>query len=93
MRVEHIRKYKPQPNEKAVRIDRATPLGNPFHIGRDGDRDAVCDKHADLLANSPALQELARTKLAGADVLLCWCAPQRCHGQNYVEFMSVPSRA
>lgn len=87
MRTENLRTYKYPFGEKAIRIDRMTPLGNPFRIGRDGDRAAVIAKHADLLRHSPALQEEARTRLAGADLLLCWCAPAACHGENYIAFV------
>jgi hypothetical protein len=72
-------------------IGRPSPLGNPFVIGRDGDRDTVVDKyHAWLVglwnsnSNHPACSELIRLyelhKQQGELTLVCWCAPQRCHG-------------
>ena len=35
-----------KPPSTAVYIGRGSPWGNPFVIGKDGDRDTVCDKYA-----------------------------------------------
>lgn len=61
-------------------VDRTTALGNPFVLGRDGDRDEVCDKYAAHLAARPDLLEQARA-LRGR-VLGCHCAPLRCHADT-----------
>ncbi len=67
-------------------------FGNPFTIGPDGDRDEVCDKHMQWLMEinyhwvEPKRREWVRRKiyiLEGKD-LLCFCAPERCHGENYI---------
>ncbi len=68
----------------AVRIDRRTPWGNPFVIGRDGDRGQVIARHrADLWrrirAGEVPLGALAA--LHGRD-LACHCAPLPCHGET-----------
>lgn len=65
---------------KAVGIMRGTKWGNKFEIPRDGDRDAVCDKHAAKLENSPEL--LAQLSELKGRVLVCCCYPQRCHGDE-----------
>ncbi len=67
----------------AVRIDRRTRWGNPFVIGRDGDRERVIARYrADLWrrirAGEVALANLAA--LHGRD-LACHCAPAPCHGE------------
>jgi hypothetical protein len=61
-----------------VRIDRESKWGNPFVMGRDGDRAEVIRKYrawvveqADLMGALPALR---------GKVLGCWCAPAACHG-------------
>lgn len=61
-------------------VDRSSKWGNPFVMGRDGDRSAVIDKHAAWLLCSDEAAPLRRTiyELAGQD-LWCWCAPAACH--------------
>lgn len=34
---------------RTVRVDRRSPLGNPFVMGSEGERDVVCDAYAALL--------------------------------------------
>jgi hypothetical protein len=62
-----------------VYVGRPSPFGNPFVIGRDGDRGTVIRKYRAWLLAQPALVERARRELAGK-VLGCWCAPSPCHG-------------
>ena len=59
-----------------VRIDRGSKWGNPFHIGKDGNRDQVCDKYQQYFEQS----NLDIRELIDAKRLFCWCAPLRCHG-------------
>lgn len=71
----------------AVRVDRKSPYGNPFVIGRDGDRAAVIAKHEawwfdDAQAD---LREQAVRELRGRD-LVCWCAPEACHADLLLRF-------
>jgi hypothetical protein len=62
----------------AVYIGRPSKWGNPFVIGRDGTRGAVVAKYRAWLSGNPALMA-ALPELCGKD-LVCWCAPQACHG-------------
>lgn len=71
-----------------VRIDRQTPWGNPFVIGRDGDRAEVIEKYRSWVQNSDSqaaswirqhAHELAGKRLG------CWCAPKPCHGDVLAE--------
>ncbi len=62
-----------------VYVGRPGPWGNPFVIGRDGDRAKVVELYANYLRDNPELVERARRALAGK-VLGCWCAPLACHG-------------
>jgi hypothetical protein len=72
------RGWKPEPGE-GVYIGRPGSWGNPFEIGRHGDRDEVVRKYRAWLLGQPELVAKARRELAGKD-LWCWCAPLRCHG-------------
>ena len=64
----------------AVYIGRPSKWGNPFQIGRDGDRNAVIAKHREWLKSQPLLLRSAG-ELRGRD-LVCFCAPLACHGHT-----------
>lgn len=67
-----------------VYIGRPGPWGNPFAIGRDGDRAQVIDKYRRWLTDQPELVAKARSELRGK-TLGCWCAPMACHGDVLTE--------
>ena len=70
-------------NGKAVRVDRGSLFGNPFVLGADGDRDAVCDAYEDhYLPHKPSIMN-ALPSLKGK-VLICHCYPLRCHAQSLI---------
>lgn len=63
-----------------------SPLANPYHIGKDGDRVQVIRKYKVWLwtvmqaKNSDAWDELKRLVDAPEPLTLgCWCLPQPCH--------------
>jgi len=60
----------------AVYIGRGSPYGNPFVIGKDGDREEVIKKFEDNV-----LPHLDVSELRGKD-LVCFCAPKACHGDS-----------
>jgi hypothetical protein len=62
----------------AVYIGRGSKWGNPFKIGRDGDRVAVIAKYERWLADQHHLLR-ALDELGGRD-LVCFCAPRSCQG-------------
>ena len=64
----------------AVYVGRPSPFGNPFVIGRDGDRETVIAKYEAWLRARPELVEKVKRELKGKD-LICWCHPQRCHAE------------
>jgi hypothetical protein len=67
-----------------VYIGRPGPFGNPFEIGKDGNRQEVVEKYAEWVLTQPELLATIRTELKGK-VLGCWCAPKLCHGDILVE--------
>ena len=67
-----------------VRIDRQSKWGNPFVLGRDGDRETVIRRYAlEYLPAQPAL--LAAIGELRGKALGCWCAPEGCHGDTLID--------
>jgi len=62
-----------------VYIGRPSKYGNPFSIGKDGDREEVIKKYKEWLLHNPDLIEDIKRELKGK-VLGCWCSPNACHG-------------
>lgn len=76
-----------------VRIDRRSPYGNRYEIGRDGNRATVIDRHMTdwraMLADSTTRdQALACLFFMKGNRLGCHCAPLACHGDNYVTLIA-----
>lgn len=68
----------------AIYVGRPSKYGNPFIIGRDGNREEVIRKYKDYIYNKPGLLEQAKQELVGKD-LVCWCAPLQCHAEVLLE--------
>ena len=77
--------------DSEIYIGRPSPLGNPFVIGKDGDRNNVIKLYKEWLhnkvyveENSAVLRELhiiaERERNNKNTQLVCWCAPLACHG-------------
>lgn len=71
-------------NPYDVYIGRPGPFGNPFEIGKDGNREEVVEKYAEWVLTQPELLAKIRSELKGK-VLGCWCAPKLCHGDIIAE--------
>lgn len=76
-----LNKYKDHIPKDAVYIGRPSKWGNPFTVGKDGNRDEICDKYSAWLDTQPELKEQAKQELKGKS-LICYCAPLRCHGDT-----------
>lgn len=70
-------------------IGRPSKWGNPFVIGRDGDRDQVCEQYERWVRAQPELMSAAKQELKG-QVLGCYCKPQRCHGDTLAKIAEEP---
>lgn len=64
----------------AVYVGRPSQDGNPFSIGKHGDREEVLRKYIDWLHDNPTYVEEVRDRLKGKD-LICWCVPDACHAE------------
>ena len=78
-----------------IYIGRPSPLGNPFIIGRDGDREEVIRKYRDFLNTAihdderikAEFERLEELNKKGDVILICWCAPSKCHGDIIKEIL------
>ena len=68
-----------------VYIGRGSKWGNPFKIGKDGNRDEVIAKYEEYIRNNTellnALPEL-KNKVLG-----CFCRPKDCHGDVLIKLL------
>ena len=67
-------------------IDRRTPFGNPFHIGKDGTRGEVIEKYHRWILQQPHL--IKKLPMLRGKVLGCWCKPFPCHGDVLVDLLN-----
>ena len=65
-----------------VYIGRPSKWGNPFVIGKDGDRATVIKKYRQYLWDKVKSGEITLSELAALHnkTLGCFCAPAACHG-------------
>ena len=63
-------------------------LGNPYEIGRDGDRNEVVEKFERWAPTKPHIMA-AIAALRGRD-LACYCVPDRCHGEFILRVANQP---
>jgi hypothetical protein len=73
-----------------VFIGRPSKWGNPFHIGRDGNRAEVIAKYEAWLMQQPAL--LACLHELRGKILGCYCAPDACHGDVLARLSNTPQK-
>lgn len=72
-----------------VYIGRPTIFGNPFGLATEDERDFVCEQYAQCLRDRCAddYHFLTEVQKLRGQVLGCWCAPRRCHGDEIVKFL------
>lgn len=78
-------------------VGRPSPLGNPFHLDRESNRDECIEKYREWLykkienKDEKILEELGRLHskwiTKGSLRLLCWCSPKRCHADVIKEIL------
>ncbi len=73
----------------AAYVARPSPLGNPYAVGVDGDRDEVIERYRGWLdARIAERDPVVCTALLGIQneqPISCHCAPARCHGEVIAE--------
>ena len=92
----HERKYVHDPLNGYFRVDRWSPLGNPYIMYSEEDRDRVCDAYEgifqEMLKNIPRAMRYLNTildyyRLHGKVYLVCWCSPLRCHAETIKKWL------
>jgi len=74
-----------------IYIGRPTLWGNPFIIGKDGNRDEVVEKFEYWVRNSNNDQAIfIRNNIHNLynKTLGCWCKPHACHGDILVKILN-----
>lgn len=72
-----------------VRIDRTTPFGNPFILGKDGDRTTVLAKYRAYFLKRVNDEPFFRRQVLAlrGKKLGCVCSPKLCHGMVIAEWL------
>jgi hypothetical protein len=71
-------------NPDYVYIGRPSKWGNPFVIGKDGDRATVCERYFMYFYHTPEL--IGAVGELKDKILVCYCKPEECHGDILAEW-------
>jgi hypothetical protein len=65
-------------------------LHNPFHVGKDGNREEVLLKFIEYFyaPEQWKLRRMAFVMIQQNDVLGCWCKPKECHGDIIAGYLN-----
>jgi hypothetical protein len=77
--------------EGAIYVGRPSKWGNPFMVGRDGNRIEVIRKYRQMIESNPDMTWDAVQELRGSD-LVCWCAPLPCHADVLIEIANMEEK-
>ena len=85
------------------RCDRESPVGNPFTVYKESERDKVCEQYESLFDQimlDDTLDDNTASKFRayiqeivdfhnqhGHVTLACWCAPKRCHCETIKQWI------
>lgn len=101
IRIVNLRNYNLLENEILFKVDRSSPVGNPYFMLDESKRDEVCDRYdiyfkENILStkrDQPSQDYLTEILIAindGFDVVLgCWCYPKRCHAETIKSWLGV----
>ena len=81
-KVINIRDREDTPDE--VYIGRGSKWGNPFVIGRDGNREVFIEKYREYIMGTELPKQV--NELSGK-TLVCYCKPHSCHGDVLIELL------
>ena len=94
--IKNLRYSKPK-HAWQVRIDRASILGNPYHMSDESQRDKVCEQYEEYFIENMKYPDTAFHNEVerlykvfreyGKLELFCWCAPKRCHAETIKAYL------
>lgn len=83
-------------------VGRPSPLGNPFRLIREEDREQVIAQYRRWLRKRLLKDDRVRSEMerlyrelvqTGRLELTCWCSPRRCHAEVIGEALAQAARA
>jgi hypothetical protein len=83
---------------EGFKVDRTTPLGNPYFMKDETQRDKCCIDYKKYfyscvnnslypLFNTYLYELIAHYKQHKTLTLKCWCAPKQCHAETIKEYI------
>jgi len=78
-----------------IKVERSSPLGNPYSMSNESERDDVCNKYEHwfyVVPHDPKFYDYTEKLLKIYKKykklnLFCWCAPKRCHAEIIKEYL------
>ncbi len=67
-------------DDNFVYIGRGSKWGNPYRIGKDGNREEVIDKFREYILRGEGRHLLHNLHEVRGKTCVCYCHPQPCHG-------------
>lgn len=82
-------------NERHIKVDRETPVGNPYHMRDESQRDLACDRYQEWFEIqmeqdnefSRYINNILKIAREHNIALACWCAPKRCHAETIKKYL------
>ena len=95
IRIVNLHTYFPVEGELLIKVDRTTPIGNPFRMHDETERDQVCDLYEEYFERAMKNDLLFKhhidyivNAISTKNIALgCWCAPKRCHAETIVKYV------
>ena len=97
VRVVNLQNYELKDNEVLIKVDRSTPVGNPYYWREDGlyaeEAYYIYEPYFYKKVKEPGafrdyVAHIYRAALKQDVALGCWCAPKRCHAETIASFIN-----
>ena len=96
IRIVNLQNYVPVEGEMLIKVDRTSPVGNPFRMHDESQRDRVCEWYEEhfqrSMKNNALFQHYINYIVEKNQItniaLGCWCAPKRCHAETILKYVT-----